>query len=119
MPTNMWLYGVRSFTLGDIAEENALSSNASDMLVINSEEDAKTLVRVGVDCGYYGNWAEAKPEIEKIVSETVGNVGFKEGRSTTWTKYTELQMVVDLDWNNNGKDDFSEYKEKFGVKANR
>ena len=119
MPTNMWLYGVRSFTLGDIAEENALSSNSADMLVINNEEDSKTLVRVGVDCGYYGNWAEAKPEIEKIVSETVGNVGFKEGRSTTWTKYTELQMVVDLDWNNNDKDDFSEYKEKFGVKSNR
>lgn len=119
IPTNMWLYGVRSFTLGDIAEENALSSNASDMLVINNEEDGKTLVRIGIDCGYYGNWAEAKPEIEKLVSETVGNVGFKEGRSTTWTKYTELQMVIDLDWNNNSKEDFSEYKEKFGVKANR
>ena len=119
MPTNMWLYGVRSFTLGDIAEENALSSNASDMLVINNEEDGKTLVRIGIDCGYYGNWAEAKPEIEKLVAETVGNVGFKEGRSTTWTKYTELQMVIDLDWNNNSKEDFSEYKEKFGVKANR
>ena len=45
MPTNMWLYGVRSFTLGDIAEENALSSNSADMLVINNEEDSKTLDR--------------------------------------------------------------------------
>ena len=119
MPTNMWLYGVRSFTLGDISEENALSSNAEDVLVINSDEDAKTLVRIGVDCGYYGNWAEAMPEIQKLVAETVGNAGFKVGRDLPWSKYTELQMVVDLDWNNNGKDDFSEYKEKFSLKSGR
>jgi len=119
MPTNMWLYGVRSFTLGDISEENALSSNASDVLVINNEEDAKTLVRIGIECGYYGNWAEAMPEIQKLVAETVGNAGFKVGRDLPWSKYTELQMVVDLDWNNNGKDDFSEYKEKFSLKSGR
>ncbi|MBO7543057.1 pilus assembly protein PilM [bacterium] len=119
MPTNMWLYGVRSFTLGDISEENAMSSNASDILVINNEEDAKTLVRIGIDCGYYGNWAEAMPEIQKLVADTVGNAGFKVGRDLPWLKYTELQMVVDLDWNNNGKDDFSEYKEKFSVKSGR
>ena len=34
-------------------------------------------------------------------------------------QYTELQMVVDLDWNNNDKDDFSEYKEKFSLKSGR
>ena len=119
MPTNMWLYGVRSFTLGDISEETALSGNASDVLVINSDEDAKTLVRIGVDCGYYGNWAEAMPEIQKLVAETVGNAGFKVGRDLPWLKYTELQMVVDLDWNNNDKDDFSEYKEKFSLKSGR
>ena len=119
MPTNMWLYGVRSFTLGDIAEENALSSNSADMLVINNEEDSKTLVRVGVDCGYYGNWAEAMGDIQKLVAETVGNAGFKVGRDLPWLKYTELQMVVDLDWNNNDKDDFSEYKEKFSLKSGR
>ena len=119
MPTNMWLYGVRSFTLGDISEETALSGNANDVLVINSDEDAKTLVRIGVDCGYYGNWAEAMPEIQKLVAETVGNAGFKVGRDLPWLKYTELQMVVDLDWNNNDKDDFSEYKEKFSLKSGR
>lgn len=119
MPTNMWLYGVRSYTLGDISEETALSGDSSDVLVINNDEDAKTLVRIGIDCGYYGNWAEAMGDIQKLVAETVGNAGFKVGRDLPWLKYTELQMVVDLDWNNNEKDDFSEYKEKFSLKSGR
>ena len=67
----------------------------------------------------YGNWAEAMGDIQKLVAETVGNAGFVVGRDLPWLKYTELQMVIDLDWNNNGKDDFSEYKEKFSLKSGR
>lgn len=119
MPSNMWLYGVRCYTLGDIAEQSAMNGDSSEMLVVDDEETAKTIIRVALDCGYYGDWTAAKAEWEEKVKGVTGCAGFTTSSERPWTKYTEIQMVVDIDWNNNKKADFEECKEKYGNKSGR
>ena len=111
MTSNMWLYGVRSWTLGDIAEENALSTDSSEIMSVD-ETTSPTIVRVALNCGYYGDWASAQQEWEQKIASLTGCAGFTIGSSTSWSKYTEVQMIIDLDWNNNSKGDLADFKAK-------
>lgn len=119
--TNVWLYGINTVTFGEIYERERLTTagrGAMRMVLIDDPELLARPVRVLVRGGSYGDgaWTEELPVVERKVKAVPDFVALRQTALTRNKKYAEFDLEVDLDFDRNGKADFTDILEEAASK---
>jgi len=121
VPSNVWLYGVDTVTFGEVYERERLTTSgrgATRMVVIDDPELLARPVRVIVRGGSYGDgaWTEELPVVEKKITAVPDFVALRQTALKRNKKYAEFDLEVDLDFDRNGKADFTDILEEAASK---
>jgi len=120
LPSNIWLSGIENITFGDIYEKDTLENDNAgpgSMIVDEKSELYTRPVRLLIRGGYYGNWMEEMPKLQKEFEKIPGFAGFTQRRMTKEKKYYTFELDVDLDVNYNGKPDVDDIKAAYNSKS--
>jgi type IV pilus assembly protein PilM len=119
-PSNVWLSGIETISYRTIQDQEFLAldpTTAGRIKKIEDEEILDRTVRLLLRGGCYGNWTELMPQIESEMSAIKGVAGFKQRGLTRYQQYSEFELDLDLDWDDNGTPDVTDIKTTYGASS--
>ena len=117
MPTNMWLKGIETVTFNDIYTKAITELDNSGYGNIDDPKLMARPVQVIIHGLYYGDWTAKQNEFAELINTVEGIAGSEQIGSKVWRKYTEFDLQLNLDSNNDGRSDLQDIKDVLAAQA--